>query len=189
MGNCPAVVSAAGLEYGDCVREDAAAGGGADRARRRRLIMLGVVRVPWLLKVPVRLAAVMLLNDSNFAYATSGRLRGELDAGILFSSGAIMWGVWAASTAAGAAAGSWAGTCRVAASTPSWPPISPPASRCCRWRPSRRGRGSAASGCPPLVGLGEGTSWQNEWGRERRAAGFTSVAASASRFSRCSSRT
>jgi predicted branched-subunit amino acid permease len=76
-----------------------------------RLIMLGAALAPWLLKVPAgrRLAAVMLLNDSNFAYAMSARSRGELDAGILFGSGAIMWGLWAASTAAGAVAGSWAG--------------------------------------------------------------------------------
>jgi predicted branched-subunit amino acid permease len=76
-----------------------------------RLVMLGAALAPWLLKVPAgrRLAALLLLNDSNFAYAMTARARGELDAGILFGSGVIMWVMWAASTAAGALAGSWAG--------------------------------------------------------------------------------
>jgi predicted branched-subunit amino acid permease len=76
-----------------------------------RLVMLGAALAPWLLKVPAgrRFAALLLLNDSNFAYAMAARARGELDAGILFGSGLVMWVMWAASTAAGAAAGSWAG--------------------------------------------------------------------------------
>jgi predicted branched-subunit amino acid permease len=70
-----------------------------------RLIMLSAALAPWLLKVPVvpRLAALLLLNDSNFAYAMG---RGEFDAGILFGSGLIMWVMWAVSTAVGAFAGS-----------------------------------------------------------------------------------
>jgi len=76
-----------------------------------RLVMLGAALAPWLLKVPLapRLAAVLLLNDSNFAYAMAARSRGDMDAGILFGSGVVMWVMWAASTAAGAVAGSWAG--------------------------------------------------------------------------------
>jgi 4-azaleucine resistance transporter AzlC len=76
-----------------------------------RLIMLGAALAPWLLKVPAgrRLAALLLLNDSNFAYAMAARGRGELDAGILFGSGAIMWVMWGVSTAMGAFAGSWLG--------------------------------------------------------------------------------
>jgi predicted branched-subunit amino acid permease len=76
-----------------------------------RLIMLGAALAPWLLKVPAgrRLTALLLLNDSNFAYAMAARSRGDLDAGILFGSGAIMWVLWVASTAAGALAGSWVG--------------------------------------------------------------------------------
>jgi 4-azaleucine resistance transporter AzlC len=73
-----------------------------------RLIMLGAALAPWLLKVPIgqRLAALLLLNDSNFAQAMAARARGEMDAGILFGSGVIMWVLWAASTAVGALAGS-----------------------------------------------------------------------------------
>jgi 4-azaleucine resistance transporter AzlC len=76
-----------------------------------RLIILGAALAPWLLKVPAgrRFAALLLLNDSNFAYAMAARTRGELDAGILFGSGAVMWVMWAASTAAGAVAGSRVG--------------------------------------------------------------------------------
>jgi 4-azaleucine resistance transporter AzlC len=76
-----------------------------------RLIMLGAALAPWLLKVPLapRLAALLFLNDSSFAYAMSARSRGELDAGILFGSGFVMWVMWVASTAAGALAGSLLG--------------------------------------------------------------------------------
>lgn len=76
-----------------------------------RLLMLGAALAPWLLKVPLlpRLGAVLLLNDSNFAYAMAARSRGDLDAGILFGSGIVMWAMWAASTAAGAVAGAWVG--------------------------------------------------------------------------------
>jgi predicted branched-subunit amino acid permease len=76
-----------------------------------RLIMLGAALAPWLLKIPVgrRFAALLLLNDSNFAYAMAARDRADMDAGILFGSGVIMWVLWAASTAIGALAGAVAG--------------------------------------------------------------------------------
>jgi 4-azaleucine resistance transporter AzlC len=76
-----------------------------------RLILLGAALAPWLLKVPVmrRLAALLVLNDSNFAYAMAAHARGETDAGILLGSGLLMWAMWAASTAAGAVAGSLLG--------------------------------------------------------------------------------
>jgi 4-azaleucine resistance transporter AzlC len=76
-----------------------------------RLIMLGAALAPWLLKIPAgrRFAALLLLNDSNFAYAMATRDRAEMDAGILFGSGVIMWVLWAMSTAVGALAGSMAG--------------------------------------------------------------------------------
>jgi 4-azaleucine resistance transporter AzlC len=76
-----------------------------------RLILLGAALAPWMLKVPLasRLAALLVLNDSNFAYAMSARTRGEADAGILFGSGIIMWFMWAVSTATGALAGSLLG--------------------------------------------------------------------------------
>jgi predicted branched-subunit amino acid permease len=76
-----------------------------------RLIALGATLSPWLLKIPFvpRLAALLLLNDTNFAYAMAARNYGEPDAGILFGSGVIMWVTWAASTAVGALAGSWLG--------------------------------------------------------------------------------
>src|SRR5215470_7971682 len=62
-----------------------------------RLVMLGAALAPWLLKVPIvqRVAALFLLNDSNFAQAMAARARGEMDAGILFGSGLIMWVLWA----------------------------------------------------------------------------------------------
>jgi 4-azaleucine resistance transporter AzlC len=76
-----------------------------------RLILLGAALSPWLLKIPVmrRLAALLVLNDSNFAYAMAAHARGETDAGILFGSGLIMLGMWAVSTAIGAFAGSLLG--------------------------------------------------------------------------------
>jgi 4-azaleucine resistance transporter AzlC len=76
-----------------------------------RLILLGAALAPWMLKVPLasRLAALLVLNDSNFAYAMSARTRGEADVGILFGSGIIMWFMWAVSTATGALAGSLLG--------------------------------------------------------------------------------
>jgi len=76
-----------------------------------RLIMLGAALAPWLLKIPAgrRFAALLLLNDSNFAYAMATRDRAEMDAGILFGSGVIMWVLWAMSTAVGALAGAVVG--------------------------------------------------------------------------------
>jgi predicted branched-subunit amino acid permease len=76
-----------------------------------RLIMLGAALAPWLLKIPAgrRLAALLMLNDSNFAYAMATRDRAEMDAGILFGSGVIMWILWAVSTAVGALAGAVVG--------------------------------------------------------------------------------
>jgi predicted branched-subunit amino acid permease len=76
-----------------------------------RLILLGAALAPWLLKVPVmrRLAALLVLNDSNFAYAMAAHTRSETDAGILLGSGLLMWAMWAVSTAAGAVAGSLLG--------------------------------------------------------------------------------
>jgi 4-azaleucine resistance transporter AzlC len=76
-----------------------------------RLIMLGAALAPWLLKIPIgrRLAALLMLNDSNFAYAMATRDRAEMDAGILFGSGLIMWVLWVISTAVGALAGSLLG--------------------------------------------------------------------------------
>jgi 4-azaleucine resistance transporter AzlC len=76
-----------------------------------RLIMLGAALAPWLLKIPAgrRLAALLLLNDSNFAYAMATRDRAEMDAGILFGSGVTMWVLWAGSTAVGALAGTMVG--------------------------------------------------------------------------------
>jgi 4-azaleucine resistance transporter AzlC len=76
-----------------------------------RLIVLGAALAPWLLKVPLapRLMALLSLNDASFAHAVSARSRGELDAGILFGSGAAMWMMWVASTALGALAGSLLG--------------------------------------------------------------------------------
>jgi 4-azaleucine resistance transporter AzlC len=76
-----------------------------------RLILLGAALAPWLLKVPIapRFAALLVLNDSNFAQAMSARARGEADAGILFGSGLLMWILWSISTAVGAFAGSLLG--------------------------------------------------------------------------------
>jgi 4-azaleucine resistance transporter AzlC len=76
-----------------------------------RLILLGAALAPWLLKVRLapRLAALLVLNDSNFAHAMSARARGETDAGILFGSGLLMWILWSVSTAIGALANSLLG--------------------------------------------------------------------------------
>jgi 4-azaleucine resistance transporter AzlC len=73
-----------------------------------RLIMLGAALAPWLLKLPIgrRFAALLLLGDSNFAYAMATRDRADMDAGILFGSGLTQWVLWAVSTAVGAVAGS-----------------------------------------------------------------------------------
>ena len=76
-----------------------------------RHILLGAALAPWLLQIPVigRLAALLGLSDASFAYAMAARERGEIDAGILFGSGAAMWLIWIASTAVGALAGSLLG--------------------------------------------------------------------------------
>ena len=76
-----------------------------------RHILLGAALAPWLLQVPIvrRIAALLLLSDSNFAHAISARDRGETDAGILFGSGLTMWIMWTVSTAIGALAGSLLG--------------------------------------------------------------------------------
>lgn len=76
-----------------------------------RHLLLGAALAPWLLRVsPLqRLAAVALMSDPNFAYATSARDRGESDAGILFGSGLAMWVAWVGATALGAFAGATLG--------------------------------------------------------------------------------
>jgi 4-azaleucine resistance transporter AzlC len=76
-----------------------------------RMILLGASLAPWLLKIPVlpRLAALLLLTDSSFAYAMAARDRQRMDAGILVGSGVSMWILWVASTAIGALAGPWLG--------------------------------------------------------------------------------
>ena len=76
-----------------------------------RHILLGAALAPWLLQIPLfgRLAALLWLSDGSFAYTISARDRGEMDAGILFGSGASMWLIWVASTAVGALAGSFLG--------------------------------------------------------------------------------
>ena len=76
-----------------------------------RHILLGAALAPWLLRVPLlgRLAALLWLSDGSFAYTIAARERGELDAGILFGSGATMWLIWVASTGIGALAGSLLG--------------------------------------------------------------------------------
>jgi predicted branched-subunit amino acid permease len=53
-----------------------------------------------------RLAALIFMSDANFAYTMTARARGEMDAGVLFGSGLVMWVMWTASTAVGALAGS-----------------------------------------------------------------------------------
>jgi 4-azaleucine resistance transporter AzlC len=76
-----------------------------------RHILLGAALAPQLLQIPIiqRLAALLLMSDANFAYAMAARERGEMDAGILFGSGLVMWIMWIASTAVGALAGSLLG--------------------------------------------------------------------------------
>mgnify|MGYP002652480267 FL=1 len=76
-----------------------------------RHILLGAVLAPWLLRIPIaqRVAALVLMSDSNFAYTMVARDRGEMDAGVLFGSGLVMWIMWVASTAVGALAGSLLG--------------------------------------------------------------------------------
>ena len=76
-----------------------------------RHVLLGAALAPWLLQVPFlrRLAALLVLNDANFAHTVSALDRGETDAGILFGSGLVMWIMWIASTAVGALAGSLLG--------------------------------------------------------------------------------
>jgi 4-azaleucine resistance transporter AzlC len=73
-----------------------------------RHILLGAALAPWLLQVPTvrRLAALIFMSDANFAYTMTARDRGEMDAGVLFGSGLVMWVMWTASTAVGALAGS-----------------------------------------------------------------------------------
>jgi len=76
-----------------------------------RHILLGAALAPWLLQIPIvrRLAALVLINDANFAYSMNAQDRGELDAGVLFGSGLVMWAMWVASTVAGVLAGSLLG--------------------------------------------------------------------------------
>lgn len=76
-----------------------------------RHILLGAALAPWLLQIPMvrRLAALIFMSDANFAYTMAARDRGEMDAGVLFGSGLIMWVMWIASTAVGALAGSLLG--------------------------------------------------------------------------------
>jgi 4-azaleucine resistance transporter AzlC len=76
-----------------------------------RHILLGAALAPWLLQVPVlrRLAALLVLNDANFAHTMAAQDRGETDAGVLLGSGLIMWAMWVASTTVGALAGSLLG--------------------------------------------------------------------------------
>ncbi|WP_237180078.1 AzlC family ABC transporter permease [Rhodoplanes sp. Z2-YC6860] len=76
-----------------------------------RHILLGAALAPWLLRIPIfrRFAALCLINDANFAYTMAAQDRGEMDAGVLFGSGLVMWIMWIASSAAGALAGSLLG--------------------------------------------------------------------------------
>lgn len=76
-----------------------------------RHILLGAALAPWLLQIPIirRLAALLFISDANFAYTMAARDRGEMDAGVLFGSGLVMWIMWIASTAVGALAGSLLG--------------------------------------------------------------------------------
>jgi 4-azaleucine resistance transporter AzlC len=76
-----------------------------------RLILLGAALAPWLLPLSIvrRFAAILLLSDANFAYAMAARTKGEIDAGILFGGGLLMWAVWIAATAVGAFAGTFLG--------------------------------------------------------------------------------
>jgi 4-azaleucine resistance transporter AzlC len=76
-----------------------------------RYILQSAALAPWLLQIPMlqRLAALVLLNDGNFAQTMAARDRGESDAGVLFGSGLTMWIMWIASTALGALAGTMLG--------------------------------------------------------------------------------
>jgi 4-azaleucine resistance transporter AzlC len=76
-----------------------------------RYILQSAALAPWLLQIPLlqRLAALLLLNDGNFAHTMAALDRGETDAGILFGGGLTMWIMWIASTAVGALAGSLLG--------------------------------------------------------------------------------
>jgi 4-azaleucine resistance transporter AzlC len=76
-----------------------------------RYILQSAALAPWLLQIPLlqRLAALLLLNDGNFAHTMAALDRGEADAGVLFGSGLTMWIMWIASTAVGALAGSLLG--------------------------------------------------------------------------------
>ena len=76
-----------------------------------RMILLGAVLAPWLLQVPLarRLAALVFLSDANFAHAMAARAKGEMDAGILFGAGILMWVTWIVATAVGAIAGATLG--------------------------------------------------------------------------------
>jgi 4-azaleucine resistance transporter AzlC len=73
-----------------------------------RHILLGAALASWMLQVPPvrRIAALLVMSDSNWAQATAARERGEVDAGILLGSGLTIWAMWIVGTAIGALAGS-----------------------------------------------------------------------------------
>lgn len=73
-----------------------------------RLILVGAVLAPWLLRLPVlqRLAALVLTTDATFAASMAARERGEVDAGFLFGAALAMWTTWIAGTGIGILAGS-----------------------------------------------------------------------------------
>ncbi len=68
-----------------------------------RLALMGPVLGPWLDRVRGwRLwASLFVMADQNWALAVTEMQAGRGDAGFLFGSGALMWLVWVASTAAG----------------------------------------------------------------------------------------
>ncbi len=68
-----------------------------------RLALMGPVLGPWLDRVRGwRLwASLFVMADQNWALSVAEMQAGRGDAGFLFGSGALMWVVWVASTAAG----------------------------------------------------------------------------------------
>jgi 4-azaleucine resistance transporter AzlC len=72
-----------------------------------RLALMGPVLGPWLDRVRGwRLwASLFVMADQNWAISVAEMQAGRSDAGFLFGSGALMWVVWVAATAAGHALG------------------------------------------------------------------------------------
>ena len=68
-----------------------------------RLALMGPVLSPWLDRVRGwRLwGSLFVMADQNWAMSVAEMGAGRWDAGFLFGSGALMWALWAASTAAG----------------------------------------------------------------------------------------